>query len=175
MDHKPASRVSKRVITIDTDGHNGRTWQAGIILLETHSQGIHELTKLFHGGNESAENFRRVVGLFVHGSRGHTSQILQPSFDRSLPASVVTSVASSRDSTSPQRVIKGENQDLSPMTLWFRYLCRPATYDAVEPLKAVSTFVHMQFECKVIVPVTAPYSNYPICRCGFHPNDLGLS
>jgi hypothetical protein len=33
----------------------------------------HGLTNLFHEGNESANNFRRVVGLFIHGNRSHLS------------------------------------------------------------------------------------------------------
>jgi hypothetical protein len=51
------------------------------------SRGIHRLANLSYGGNESAENFRRVVGQFVHGNRGYTSQTLQPSAygNESLP------------------------------------------------------------------------------------------
>ncbi|OGE48531.1 hypothetical protein PENARI_c028G06633 [Penicillium arizonense] len=77
------------------------------------------LTNLFHGGNESGENFRRVVGQFIHGDHGNASQIFQPSVDRSLLDSVATSVAttiaSPRESTSPRTDRKAETQDLSPL------------------------------------------------------------
>ena len=118
MDYK-LSRVSNRPITPDTEGQNGHTWQSGIILLDPLSQGIRWLTNLFHGGNESGENFRRVVGQFIHGDRGNASQIFQPSVDRSLldsvATSVATSIASSRDSTPPHSDMKAETQDLSPL------------------------------------------------------------
>ncbi|OGE49441.1 hypothetical protein PENARI_c021G05219 [Penicillium arizonense] len=70
-------------------------------------------------GNESGENFRRVVGQFIHGDRGNASQIFQPSVDRSpldsVATSVATSIASSRDSTSPHSDMKAETEDLSPL------------------------------------------------------------
>ena len=117
MDHK-LSPVLERAITLETDSHNGRTWQAGIIILGLLSRRIYRLINLSHGGNESAENFRRVVSQFIHGNRDHTSQALQSSVDGSQPVSiatsVATSVASSRDSTLPQIDIKAENQDPSP-------------------------------------------------------------
>ncbi|KAI3092129.1 hypothetical protein CBS147333_10257 [Penicillium roqueforti] len=100
MDHN-LSQVSKRSNTPDTEGHNGRTCQTG---------------------NESAENFRRVGSLFIHGNRGHTSQVLQPPVDQSTGSvaieaitSVGTSLASSRASTLPPSVIKAESQDLPPL------------------------------------------------------------
>ncbi|CRL27407.1 unnamed protein product [Penicillium camemberti] len=93
-------KVSKQSNTPDTEEHNGITWQIG---------------------NESAENFRRVVGQFTHGNRGHTSQVLQPSVDQptgSVPTEVATSVATSLASpesyTLPPIAIKAENQDFSP-------------------------------------------------------------
>ncbi|CAG8387708.1 unnamed protein product, partial [Penicillium salamii] len=73
---------------------------------------------LSHGGNESAEIFRRVVGQFVHGNRGHTSQALKPSVDQStglVATEVATSVPISRDYMMPPSAIKAENQDLPPM------------------------------------------------------------
>ncbi|OGE52594.1 hypothetical protein PENARI_c010G05482 [Penicillium arizonense] len=114
MDYKPP-RVSNRSLTPYTEGQNGHTWQAGIVLLDTLSRGIHRLTNLFHGGNESGENFSRVVGQFIHGDRGNANQISQPSVDRSLPDSVATSLASSRDSKSPQSGMKAETQGLPPL------------------------------------------------------------
>ncbi|KAI3188529.1 hypothetical protein CBS147311_10048 [Penicillium roqueforti] len=100
MDHK-LSQVSKRPNIPDTERRNGRTCQTG---------------------NESAENFRRVVGLFIHGNRGHTSQVLQPPVDQSTGSvtteavtSVGTSLASSRAPTLPPSVIKAESQDLPPL------------------------------------------------------------
>ena len=65
MDYK-LSRVSNRPITPDTEGQTGHTWQTGIIPLDPLSRGTYRLTNLFHGGNESGKNFRRVVGQFIH-------------------------------------------------------------------------------------------------------------
>ncbi|CAG8906635.1 unnamed protein product [Penicillium nalgiovense] len=86
------------------------------------SRGIHRLTNLSHVGNESAENFRQVVGQFIHGNRGHTSKVLQPPVDQStgpvatqVVTSVATSLASSGASTLPPSVIKTESQDLPPL------------------------------------------------------------
>ncbi|KGO67563.1 hypothetical protein PITC_094320 [Penicillium italicum] len=70
---------------------------------------------LSHGGNESAENFRRAVGQFTHGNRGHTSQVLQPSVDQST-GSVATSFASPGFYTLPPIAIKAENQDFPHQT-----------------------------------------------------------
>jgi hypothetical protein len=56
------------------------------------------LTNLFHEGNESANNFRRVVGLFIHGNRSHLSQVLQPPVGQStgpVATEAVTSVGTS--------------------------------------------------------------------------------
>ncbi|KAJ5862020.1 hypothetical protein N7455_006088 [Penicillium solitum] len=100
MDYK-LSQVSKRSNIPDTEGHNGCTLQTG---------------------NESAENFHRVVGLLIHGNRGHTSKVLQPSVDQStgsvaieVVTSVATSLASSEASTLPPSVIKAESQDMPPL------------------------------------------------------------
>ncbi|CAG8013109.1 unnamed protein product [Penicillium nalgiovense] len=100
MDHN-LSQGSKRSNTPDTEGHNGRTCQTG---------------------NESAENFRQVVGQFIHGNRGHTSKVLQPPVDQStgsvateVVTSVATSLASSGASTLSPSVIKTESQDLPPL------------------------------------------------------------
>ncbi|CAG8010333.1 unnamed protein product [Penicillium salamii] len=86
------------------------------------SRGIHRLISLFRKGNKSAENFRRVVGLFIHGNRSHTSQVLQPPVDQSTRSiateaitSVGTSLASPKASTLPPSVIKAESQDLPPL------------------------------------------------------------
>ena len=86
------------------------------------SREIQQLTNLFHESNESAENFRRVVGLFIHGNRGHTSQVLQPPVDQSTGSVtteavtyVGTSFASSRAPMLSPSVIKTESQDLSPL------------------------------------------------------------
>ena len=77
---------------------------------------------LFHGGNESAENFRRVVGQFTHGNHGHTSQALQPSVNQStgsvateVATSVAISLASPGSYTLPPTAIKAENQDFPPL------------------------------------------------------------
>jgi hypothetical protein len=72
MDYK-LSRVLNRPITPDIEGQNGHTWQASIILLDPLSRGICWLTNLFHRGNESGENFRRVVGQFIDGDRSNAS------------------------------------------------------------------------------------------------------
>ncbi|CDM32557.1 unnamed protein product [Penicillium roqueforti FM164] len=84
------------------------------------SRGIHGLTNLLHEDNESAENFHRVAGQFIHGNSGHTSQVLQPPVDQSTGSvatgvltSVGTSLASSGASTLPPIVIKAESQDLA--------------------------------------------------------------
>jgi hypothetical protein len=86
------------------------------------SRGIHRLTDLFHEGNGSTENFRRVVGLFVHGNRGLTSKLLQPPVGQSTGSvateavtSVGTSLAGSRASTLPPSVMSAERQDLPPL------------------------------------------------------------
>ncbi|CAG8143252.1 unnamed protein product [Penicillium nalgiovense] len=88
------------------------------------SQGIHRLTNLFHKGNESANNFRRVVGLFIHGNRSHTSQVLQTPIGQSTGpiateavTSVGTSLGSLRASTLSLSVIRAENQDLPPLNV----------------------------------------------------------
>ena len=88
------------------------------------SRGIHRLTYLFHEGNELAENFRRVNGLFIHGNRSHTSQVLQPPVGQSTGpvateavTSVGTSLGSSRASTLSPSVIRAENQDLPPLNV----------------------------------------------------------
>ncbi|KAL2696014.1 hypothetical protein AAEP93_003314 [Penicillium crustosum] len=72
--------------------------------------------------NESAENFHRVVGQLIHGNRGYTSTVLQPSVDQStgsvaivVVTSVATSLASSRASTLPPSVIEAESQGLPPL------------------------------------------------------------
>ncbi|CAG8155174.1 unnamed protein product [Penicillium nalgiovense] len=84
MNHE-VSQVSKRYNTPDTEEHNGLTWQTG---------------------NESAEDFRRAVGQFIHRDRGHTSQVNSS-----------TSVASSRDYMMPKSAIKAECQDLPPLNV----------------------------------------------------------
>ncbi|CAG8153211.1 unnamed protein product, partial [Penicillium nalgiovense] len=102
MDHN-LSQVPKKSNTPDTEGHNGRTCQTG---------------------NELAENFRRVDGQFIHGSRSHTSQVLQPPVGQSTGSvateavtSVGTSLGSSRASTLSPSVIRAENQDLPPLNV----------------------------------------------------------
>ncbi|KAJ5348518.1 uncharacterized protein N7506_001771 [Penicillium brevicompactum] len=99
MDHE-LPKVSERSNTPDTEEHNGLIWQTG---------------------NESAENFRRVVGQFTHGNRGHISQVLQPAVDQSttsvateVATSVATSLASPGSYTLPPIAIKTENQDSLP-------------------------------------------------------------
>lgn len=122
MDYKPL-RVSRRSNIPDTKGHNRRTCQTGIVILNTyHPLEIHWLTDLFHKGNESAENFRQVVGQFIYGNRGHISKVLQPPVHQptgSVATEVVTSVAtppaSSRASALYPSVIKAESQDLPPL------------------------------------------------------------
>ncbi|KAJ5046865.1 hypothetical protein NUH16_003365 [Penicillium rubens] len=97
MDHK-VSQVSKRSNTPDTEEHNGLTWKTG---------------------NESAENFRGVVGQLGHGDRGHTSQVLQLSVDQStgsVSTEVATSVASSMDYMMRKSSITAERQDLPPLS-----------------------------------------------------------
>ncbi|CAG7935651.1 unnamed protein product [Penicillium salamii] len=100
MDHE-LPKVSERSNTPDTEEYNGLIWQTG---------------------NESAENFRRVVGQFTHGNRGHISQVLQPAVDQSttsvateVATSVATSVASPGSYTLPPIVIKTENPDFPPL------------------------------------------------------------
>ncbi|KZN94107.1 hypothetical protein EN45_042950 [Penicillium chrysogenum] len=102
MDHN-LSQVPKKSNTPDTEGHNGRTCQTG---------------------NELAENFRRVNGLFIHGNRSHTSQVLQPPVGQSTGpvateavTSVGTSLGSLRASTLSPSVIRAENQDLPPLNV----------------------------------------------------------
>ena len=115
--------MSNRPLTPETEVQNGHIWQAGIILLDPLSRGIHWLTSIFHGGKKSGENFRQVVGQFIHGDRGNANQVSQPSVDRSLSDSVATTVAtsvatflaSSRDSKSPESGMKAGNQDLPPL------------------------------------------------------------
>ncbi|CDM32544.1 unnamed protein product [Penicillium roqueforti FM164] len=51
------SQVPKKSNTPDTEGHNGRICQTG---------------------NELAENFCCVNGLFIYGNRSYISQVLQP-------------------------------------------------------------------------------------------------
>lgn len=86
-------RISNMPLTPDTEVQN--IWQAGIILLDHLSRGIHWLTSMFHGGKESGENFSQVVGQFTHGDRGNANQVSQPSVDRSLSDSVAMTVATS--------------------------------------------------------------------------------
>ncbi|CAG7977454.1 unnamed protein product [Penicillium nalgiovense] len=100
MDHN-LSQVPKKSNTPDIEGHNGRTCQTG---------------------NESAGNFRRVDGLFLHENRGPTSQVLLQTVDQSTRSvateaiiSVGTSLASPKASTLPPSVIKAESQDLPPL------------------------------------------------------------
>ncbi|KAJ5471438.1 hypothetical protein N7530_008795 [Penicillium desertorum] len=102
MDHN-LSQVSKKSNTPDTEGHNGRTCQTG---------------------NESAENFRRVVGQFIHGNRGHTSKVLQPPVDQStgsvateVATSVGNSPAGSMASTLSPSAMKAEIHDLPPLNV----------------------------------------------------------
>ncbi|CAG8155085.1 unnamed protein product [Penicillium nalgiovense] len=85
------------------------------------SRGIHRLTDLVHEGNESAENLRHVVDLFIHKNRGHTRQVSQPPVGQSTGSvateavtSVGTSLASSGASTLPPSAREAENQDLPP-------------------------------------------------------------
>ncbi|CAG8393820.1 unnamed protein product [Penicillium salamii] len=68
-------------------------------------------------GNESTENFHRIVGQFTHRNRGHTSQVLQPSLNQStgsvateVATSVATSLASPGSNTLPPIAIKTEDQ-----------------------------------------------------------------
>jgi hypothetical protein len=85
------------------------------------SRGIHRLTYLFHEGDELAENFRRVNGLFIHGNRGHTSQVLQPPVGKSTGSvateavtTVGTSLAGSMTSTLYPSAMKAVSQDSPP-------------------------------------------------------------
>ncbi|CAG8891926.1 unnamed protein product [Penicillium nalgiovense] len=96
MDHN-LSQVPKKSNTPDTEGHNGRTCQTG---------------------NELAENFRCVDGLFIHGNRSHTSQVLQPPVGQSTGSvateavtSVGTSLAGSMTSTLSPSAMKAVSQD----------------------------------------------------------------
>ena len=80
------------------------------------SRGIHRLIYLFHEGNELAENFRRVNGLFIHGNRSHISQVLQPPIGQSTGpvaieavTSVGTSLSSLRASMLSLSVIRAKN------------------------------------------------------------------
>jgi hypothetical protein len=73
---------------------------------------------LSYGGNESTENFRRVVLPFIHESRGHSIQVLHPSVDQStgsVATEVATSVGSSRSYMMSPSAIKTENKDLPPL------------------------------------------------------------
>ncbi|CAG8213440.1 unnamed protein product [Penicillium nalgiovense] len=95
------SQAPRKSNTPHTEGHNGRTSQTG---------------------NESAENFRQVVGLFIHGNRGHTSKGLQPPVDQStgsvateVATSVGTSLADSMASTLSPSAMKAVSQDLPPL------------------------------------------------------------
>ncbi|KZN93321.1 hypothetical protein EN45_034950 [Penicillium chrysogenum] len=99
MDHN-LSQVPNKSNTPDTEGHNGRTRQTG---------------------NESAGNFRRVDGLFVHENRDDTSQVLPPPVDQSTGSvateavtSIGTSLAGSMASTLSPSAMKAESQDLPP-------------------------------------------------------------
>lgn len=114
MDYK-LPRASKRSYTPDTEEHNGLKWQNGIVTLTLEDPLADYLS---HGGNESTENFRRVVRPFIHEDRGHSSQVLQPSVDQSagsVATEVATSVDSSRNDTMSPSAIKTENQDLPPL------------------------------------------------------------
>ncbi|CDM32764.1 unnamed protein product [Penicillium roqueforti FM164] len=83
MDHN-LSQVPKKSNTPDTEGHNGRICQTG---------------------NELAENFRRVNGLFIHGNRSHISQVLQPPIGQSTGPVAIEAVTSraAESSTLPQK------------------------------------------------------------------------
>ncbi|CAG8362825.1 unnamed protein product [Penicillium nalgiovense] len=77
---------------------------------------------IFHGDNESAVDFCWVGSQFIHGNRDHTSQVLQPSVDRStrsvateVVTSVATLLANPEASTLPPSVIKDESHDLAPL------------------------------------------------------------
>ncbi|CAP79576.1 hypothetical protein PCH_Pc23g00820 [Penicillium rubens Wisconsin 54-1255] len=75
---------------------------------------------LSRGGNEPTESFRRVVGQFILGNSGHTSQVLQPSVDQpsgSVATELATSVVSSRDYMITPSAIKAESHDLPPLNV----------------------------------------------------------
>ncbi|KAJ5346822.1 uncharacterized protein N7506_000075 [Penicillium brevicompactum] len=113
MDYK-LPQASKRSNTPDTEEHNGLTWQTGINPFSRNPPAYY----LSHGGNESTENFRRVVRPFIHENRGHSIQVLQPSVDQStgsVATEVATSVGSSRNYMMSPSAIKTENQDLAPL------------------------------------------------------------
>ncbi|KAJ5895698.1 hypothetical protein N7495_007389 [Penicillium taxi] len=116
MDYK-LPQASKRSYTLDIEEHNGLIWQTGIVILNPFSRNL-SADYLSHGGNESTENFRRVVRPFIHEDRGHSSQVLQPSVDQStgsVAIEVATSVDSSRNYMMSLSAIKTENQDLPPL------------------------------------------------------------
>lgn len=94
---------------------------------------------LSHGGNESTENFRRVVRPFIHETRGHSSQVLQPSVDQStgsVATEVATSVSSSRNYMMSPSAIKTEYQDPAPTE------CEKKSSRFLKPpTKAISTLI----------------------------------
>ncbi|KAJ5346761.1 uncharacterized protein N7506_000014 [Penicillium brevicompactum] len=117
MDHE-LPKVSERSNTPDKEEHNGLIWQTDIIPFSMNPSA----NNLFHGGNESAENFRRVVSQFTHRNRGHISQVLQPAVDQSttsvateVATSVAPSLASPGSYTLPPIAIKTENPDFPPL------------------------------------------------------------